>query len=599
MTSYWSWFMNQRLSRRKALAGSTKGGLAAVLLAACGGSGEGQRDHSGLVSTREKNFSGATPGGTWVKSTSTTFQAGAIDPHRNVAAGSFSIFAPTYSALAKYGFDTSNRTPSSSLITGDAAESWELAPDGMQITFKLRRNHKFDPRPPTSGRAMTSADVKFSWDRMSAFSAWAGDILNSKSEAGPLQSLSTPDDQTVVVKLAFPYGALMEIFAFWYLFIAPQEADWGFDPRSETRGSGPFFLTSVHEHTGYVYKKNPDWYVKGRPYLDGIEAVPLAEYATALAQFEAKAIWTYDDIRQGDILRVKRDHPPLVMYQDPLAGALNSQTVTFSQSEQSPFKDVRLRRAASMAIDRDLFIDTFHNIADFAKAGIPVERLWTSHLSIKAQNYLNPKDKDFGENAKFFQFNPAEAKRLVSAAGNPSVEYLSRQSAGIQWFGYADVFSEMLTQAGFSLARKALGTADWRRAKESAGDGYPGLFQNTAFGFNDDAFLTAKYTPSGKDRIAKSEISGINDAIKKIRTEQDTKRRGEMIKQIQRDLAALMLDLPMEREAVSFSLRWPWLKNHGVLAGMGFATNGVGGESLTARVQTEYWYDKAEHQKYL
>jgi ABC-type transport system substrate-binding protein len=48
-------------------------------------------------------------------------------------------------------------------VIPDAA-SWEISPDGLTYTFKLRPNLKFDPRPPTNGRIMNSADVKWSWE---------------------------------------------------------------------------------------------------------------------------------------------------------------------------------------------------------------------------------------------------------------------------------------------------------------------------------------------------------------------------------------------------------------------------------------------------
>src|SRR6185436_14019157 len=72
--------------------------------------------------------------------------------------------APAYSRLLKekefFG------KPKSPEFVGDAAESWELSPDGRQMTLKLRGDVKFDPRPPVNGRVLDADDVVFSWNKL-------------------------------------------------------------------------------------------------------------------------------------------------------------------------------------------------------------------------------------------------------------------------------------------------------------------------------------------------------------------------------------------------------------------------------------------------
>jgi ABC-type transport system substrate-binding protein len=103
------------------------------------------------------------------------------------------------------------RFPSTSDIVGEFADSWELAPDGQQVTFKLRSNHGWDPRPPTSGRQTVAADVKASWDRFTALSPFSGEVKNDSNPLGSVVSVATPDDKTVVMKLAFPYPSIVEL----------------------------------------------------------------------------------------------------------------------------------------------------------------------------------------------------------------------------------------------------------------------------------------------------------------------------------------------------------------------------------------------------
>jgi hypothetical protein len=157
--NYWK-NLSRKYSRRRILATSVSGGLAAGLLVACGGSDEddGPQDRSGLLTPREHQTDGAAPGGTWVWSVATTSSiAAGIDPHRSASAASFETVAHVYTTLLKYSLGTGERIESPDTISGAAAQSWETSPDGLQVTLKLRPDERFDARAPTNGRLMTSA----------------------------------------------------------------------------------------------------------------------------------------------------------------------------------------------------------------------------------------------------------------------------------------------------------------------------------------------------------------------------------------------------------------------------------------------------------
>ena len=166
---------------------------------------------------------------------------------------------------------------------------------------------------------MTVGDVKWSWDRFAAGSSFRGELLNSISEIGMVDSVSFPDDRTITVKLAYPYAQILDVVAYYpYFNVMPVEAENQFDPKNTMRGSGPFRLREYVPSVHYVYDKNPDWYAKDRPFLDGMEKLIIADYSAALAQFEAKALWTYA-VKGQDILRLKQDHTQLVLQRGPAA----------------------------------------------------------------------------------------------------------------------------------------------------------------------------------------------------------------------------------------------------------------------------------------
>src|SRR6266496_3081330 len=139
-------------------------GLVALSALDCGGgssSGKNSSDSSRLLGQAVDTTKSAVVGGNWPDYMPEDIVN--MDPILNNASPTFPQVMPVYSNLFKAGRVVSKR-PGTDAITGDAVETWEIAPDGMQITMKLR-DLKWDPRPPTSGRALTSADVKWSWDK--------------------------------------------------------------------------------------------------------------------------------------------------------------------------------------------------------------------------------------------------------------------------------------------------------------------------------------------------------------------------------------------------------------------------------------------------
>jgi peptide/nickel transport system substrate-binding protein len=552
----------------------------------------GTQDTSGLLSEREDTTSQAKSGGIFREYRGPLERH--IDPHTIGGIGSHSDTTPQYSTLLKFkaGFGA---TPPPSTISGDAAESFELRPDGLQLTLKLRSNHRFDPRPPTNGRPMTSEDVKWSYDRTSAVSATAGDMVYAKAQAGPVDAVSVPDSQTVVFDLAYPYGPITELLSFWFLYILPVEAESQFDPKAEARGSGPWRLESWNSDVEMIYTKNTDWYVDGQPFLDGLHRFVLPEYSSALAQFETQGIWNMA-VEAEDVLRLKKDHPDLVMLQEVKGGSPGQFNLHFGIGrEDAQLKDVRMRRAMSMMYDRELFLERFENLDRFRAAGLPIETFWDSQLASQCLNWVDPRENTaLGEHQQYFMFNLEEAKKLVAAAGwddNTEIEHRFL-NVGSTFPAHAEVLSGMFQAGGLKTKLMPLTQPEWLEFKFSKGTGYQGLLGNTANSFNDDAFLSTKYTPSGRDSVSQTPLPGITDAIGAARSEIDPERRGEMIKQIQLDLAALMPDISAvsTQPALSFTLRWPWLKNHGIWSAQGF--NAL---ASTARENTLYWYDKALH----
>ena len=593
--NYWSSILEGRLSRRRALVATSATALGGAFLAACGGgsntttSTAPKTDKTGLVTLPDDETSSAKPGGVM------PYNHGAlgfsIDPILAPSVTSFGMVAPVYSQLTKYGKAVGSKPPASA-ITGDAVTSWESSPDGLQITYKLRPNQKFDPRPPTNGRVMTTDDVKFSFDRTQKLSPLGSGLFRSAGPSGPVDTLTTPDAQTIVVKLAEPYGSINELFAYMYFYVSPMEADGKFEPKSDARGSGPYMLD--HWDPGIVanFKKNPNWYVKDRPLLDGIDKVFISEQATLDSQFAAKALWQSSATTQpNEILRLKKAHPELTMRQSIPDLGLGAYPVYFGPAMAA---DPRIRRAVSMMIDRDSLIEAVYNTKVWTDSGLDVPLFWDGHLCSNGTAWTDPKGTELGKGAAWFKFDLTQAKQLLSAAGFAPKETPWVQRASFGPPNLPDVLGEMFKAGGLNIKTQVVQADPWRMLKTSFVENGDGLFYGTANSFNDDDYLVGKYTVSGRDRASAKDIPGITSAVQALRREFDPQKKLKMLKDVQKDLADLMPDVPVvsTQPTLGFDVTWPWLRN------TAWTVPGFNSAASSARPYTDYYIDQELKTKY-
>ncbi|MPZ50504.1 MAG: hypothetical protein GEU75_14600 [Dehalococcoidia bacterium] len=569
-SGYWSSILRERqLTRRRLLKGAggvAAGGMALSLIGCGGGDDDGVAgDASGLLNKVSDTTKQAKVGGTWVSS----YDEDVInmDPILNNASPTFPQLVPVYSQLLKAGISTT-KTPGAGDILGDVAESWEFNADGTQITFKLRQNMKWDSRPPTSGRAITSADVKWSWDKFATVGNSAAELVNSRNPDAAISSIETPDARTVVFKMAFPYPNVVDQLSNQQTFYV-MPADDSFNFRTDMRGSGPYILEQFRPSSNANYIRNPDWYDSPRPYYERLERTLIPEYASGLAQFKAQNIYDYA-VRQEDVISTKQSHPEMVMLRELQLDTSLGGFMNFSKREDSLFKDVRLRRAASMMLDRDLLVETFQNVKQFRDVGLPVEIFWTSFLGPGLPEWLDPKGTALGEGAKFYQHNPEEARKLVQAAGvtmpyeAPFAHYIDQVPEDQPRF---QVLIGMMSEGGiFNItSEQLLYNTSWRSARQSGGLEHTGMLWHRTAGLSADVILTQMWTPKGRNsQDSRGPTPGITDLVLKQKTELDPAKRTGIVHDIQKQLSMDWPVIPWAGTAPGFTLHWPWLNNHHV-----------------------------------
>ena len=601
MTNEVSAYWRRQISRRRALRSAALGtaGLAGVLAVGCGGGDSGggdsaqPADTSGLLSPRVNTTKQAVPGGvyqTYIGSDVTHMDSLAATDFQSGREG-----ALVYSRLLKYKAGTMDSRADGS-VEGDAAESWEVSSDGLQVTFKIRPGVLFDSRPPTNSRPLDAQDVKFSWDKFSTMSNARSDMTHSINPSAPIESVTAPDSKTVVVKLAFPYAPILQMLAFIrYLIIEPREADGGFDARRDMRGSGAWYLSKYTPSVGWEYRKNPNWYNKPFPLLDGYDRPIMSEYATLLAQFRAGNIWS-GVVRAEDILTTKRDLPQLEMRQADTFSRNPGAIMFYGFKEGSPFLDDRVRRATSMLMDRELFIDTVYNVSNYQNEGLSVGTRVQSHIACGEEAfYLDPNGKEIGEGGKNFQHNPAEAKKLLSAAGYPNgieadFTYFTTGQYGSQWPRYHDIWKGMLETDGMFKLRTNIVDYQtvWLPKYLYSTAQFDGITLSLTTLFPDvDGYLFAMEHSKGQYNQRPTVDAKMEKLIEDQRREFDPNRRADLIKEYQRYAATKMYGTPVSGQALGFGLNWPWVGNAGVY-------NSWAADTGWQETAIYTWYDKSK-----
>ncbi len=571
--NYWSGLAGARTSRRNALRWIGAGVASTAFLAACGNSKppDTKPKATGLLSTPADSTAKAKRGG--IMFISRNNNPGDFDPLTGQGSMTSTHTSAVYSRLISHKVGKYPDRVDGSLEP-DAATSWEVSPDALQITLKLR-GMPYDTRPPTNGRAMNANDVKFSWDKFAAKQGLRGELANSVSPDSPIVGVTAPDAKTVVFKLAFPYASIADLLAWHnYIQIEPVEADGGFDPRTDMRGSGAWFMDEYRPSQVMRLRRNPAWYEKDRPYLDGIDAVIVPEYATGLAQLRAGNLWEYPNLSGDDVLPAKKDVPALLMQQSPnFQDRTMVDQVGFGYLPGSPFFDERVRFAVSMLQDRDLWMQTFYNLDQFEKEGLEVKTRVNTMITPGQEGFwVDPKDKAFGDAGKYYAFNPTEAKKLLSAATGNKLPL----DVTFTWTanGYAPVYAKQvevlsgMLQAGGDFKFK-MDVVDYQSVFRAGFSNSPGNYNGMILttgraAANIDLYLFANFHSKGSKPKFNFKDETAEAMILKQRAELDPAKRKQLQLDTLKYMETKMYFAPFDGEALGFQLYWPFMGNAGV-----------------------------------
>ena len=327
--------------------------------------------------------------------------------------------------------------------TGHLATSWDISPDLLKYTFNLRDDVLWHDKAPLDGRVFTADDVKYSWDRVLGLEQFA--------EAGPsphdwllntlsVTSIESVDAQTVVVNAEVGslenIGRLCGIGGPWTnTFVPPEVIEQHGDMKNwETVvGTGPYEITDFVPLSLIELTKNPSYFQTDPVFPDLENQLPYADeikiHVIPDAAARVAALRTGKTVMQGgqhlnldQVNSLRKTNPELAVVK--ITGTSKSDPAFYIGD--APFNDRNVRWAMQKAINVPEIIESYYN-------GDADPTPWGFAPS-PAIGYYTPFEQLPDDVKQLFEYDPAEAERLLDAAGYP------RDGDGIRFETNWDVF---------------------------------------------------------------------------------------------------------------------------------------------------------------
>jgi len=335
------------------------------------------------------------------------------DGHKEGTFGVVHPLAPHYNTLLR--IDPFDRTGAK--VVPDLAESWTVSPDGLTYRLKLRAGVRFH-----DGSVMTSRDVKASYDKIVFPPPETSSYRKGQYRA--VEAVEAPDPQTIRFRLKWPEASFLMTLASPYSWIfkadiLAKDVRWY---EKNVMGTGPFTFVEHVKGSHWVGKRNPNYWDKGKPYLDGFRAIFISSSSAQVAAI------------RGERAHIQfRSFSP--SERDSLVGALGSR-ITVQESpwdcammvamnhERKPWDDKRVRRALTLALDRYEGAKNLSRIAvvkDVAGIQVPGTQWATPPAELE-------KLAGYGRDIKASR---AEARRLLREARVPDGFSFTFRNRGI------------------------------------------------------------------------------------------------------------------------------------------------------------------------
>ena len=341
------------------------------------------------------------------------------------------LIAPVQQMLLTW--DNAGDQPCTQVVVPYLAKSWRFV-DDTTVEIKLRQGVKFHNKPPVNGRELVAEDVVWSLER-------AKDRGLLKKSYKAIESIEATDKYTVVIKTKGPQPLIGATFLSRYeTTILPKEAadDKGNFGSSDTLiGTGPFILDKWTPGVKAVYSRNPDYFMKDRPYIDKLEMPVMRDDSTRLAALRVGKLDYLDELSVQEKAQILKTNAKMQFENCESSAPFR----IYMKNSEPPFNDINVRRAMSMAIDREAIVKSIYkgegNVIAFA--------------NFNMLGGLKPADFP-PELRKYMEYNPEAAKKLLAEAGYANGLDITLEST----MGYGSPYNEVLEILPFMMEKAGI-----------------------------------------------------------------------------------------------------------------------------------------------
>ena len=328
-----------------------------------------------------------------------------LDQHKTSTTYEANVLRDLYEGLVIYDAEAN--------VVPGVAESWEVSDDGMTYTFKLREDAKW-----SNGDPVTAEDFVYSFQRIMtpATGAKYANILYpikgaeavNKGEAEPASmGVTAVDERTLEIALENPTPFFLELLTHQTGLPVhrPSVEEHGDDfVRPENMVSnGAYTLAEFTPNQQIVVRKNPEFHSADTVMIDEVQFIPTEDRSAALRRFQAGELLSNNDVPVDQVAFMKEN----LEGQYRVAPYLGTYYYTI-KTDKEPFSNVDVRRALSMAIDREFLAEEI--AGDFLPAN--------SYVPEGIANYGDAADAPkFEFDGQSMLDREDEALRLLTEAG--------------------------------------------------------------------------------------------------------------------------------------------------------------------------------------
>ena len=402
----------------------------------------------------------------------------------------------TYNQLVRFD-EQMNPTP-------ELAESWEASKDGLTWTFKLRQGVKFH-----DGQEMTSADVKFTFDRLFEKSPGKSDFI-------AVDKVEPAGKYVVKFITKEPFaGMLAALGGFWGFIISEAGVKAaGGDLNKTAMGTGPYMFVDWKVEQQLVLKKHPGYFKKGLPHVDELVVRTIPDEANIVAALRTGQIH-HAFIEDNKNYNLLKEEKSLTSYRSSRLGYdyLNM------SANRGPLKDVRVRQAISWAVDRS-------QVLRVAAAGFG--RL-TAPATAPMKQWQLPEEVWM----KYYKPDVEKAKKLMAEAGQSAgftVKCLVIPTFPTMVAG-APVIANQLKRIGITMEIENVEYAIWIK-RWLAHDFDMTMNSTPGYADPDTAFFRALHSTKGQNWNSWS-VPELDALLEEGRRTLDFKKRKEIYDRVQ------------------------------------------------------------------